>query len=203
MTALMSMFRPLAGVLLIITAAIPASAEYYVTEKNSRDQYRALYISLAQKLAPIADQFGCAFAWADTRDTTSVQLEFVPQGHDVRTWTRMVTVNTLDLPATEVKQLATLKDLQAMMMSRYRKAAHVLNTEEGADKDGLPTLFVEYEIGSGAAKEHNAAAIMKLNADLAGTDLAGIIQVQSRSKTLAQEDIDKMRNLANLKQDQE
>jgi hypothetical protein len=114
----------------------------------------------------------------------------------------MLTINTMSLPPKEADSLAVLKDLHAGMLDRYRKNTNVLATMNGTDITGAPTLYVEYEIGEGAAKEHNAAAIRKLRfgqASLRYGNLAGIVQIQSRGKPLAREDIEKMQTFARIK----
>lgn len=180
-------------------AVLPASAEYYVTEKNAKDPNRAVYWAFALEFEPIAKMFGVEFAWADAQSTSSIQLEFVPRGDDVRSWTRMLTINTLALPPKEAESLEVVKDLQTNILARYREKTNVLDMKEGTDPSGAPTLFVEYEIGDGAAREHNAAAIMKLRAGQASKrdgNLAGIVQIQSRGKPLAREDVEKMKAFA-------
>lgn len=175
-------------------AALPAGAEFYAGEKSPKDPHVGVYLAFALEFKPIAEMFGCKFAWANANDGSSVQLEFVPAGDDVRKWTRLVTITTVALPPKEADRAAIVKRLQSIMTDNYKQHGKILATAEGVDA-GSPTLFVEYEIGQGAAKEHNAAAVMKLRADL-----AGIVQVQSRGKPLAPEDIAKMRSFAKIKQ---
>jgi hypothetical protein len=109
----------------------------------------------------------------------------------VRKWTRLMTITTVALPPKEADRAAIVKRVQAIMLSNYSQKGVVLETKEGVDAKGSPTIFVEYEIGQGAAKEHNAAAILKLRADL-----AGIVQIQSRGKPLAREDAARMQSFA-------
>jgi hypothetical protein len=80
------------------------------------------------------------------------------------------------------------------MLSNYAQHGNVLDTQEGKDAKGVTTIFVEYEIGEGKAKEHNAAAIVKLR-----PDLAGVVQIQSRGKPLTPEDLAKMQSFAQIK----
>ena len=195
----MPTLRNLILMLLVGLAVLPASAEYYLGEKNPKDPNRAVYLAFALEFDRVAKMFGVEFAWADAQGQSSVQLEFVPRGDDVRTWTRMVTINTLGLPPNEEDSHAIVKDLQANMLARYREKGRVLDTKEGTDPSGAPTLFVEYEIGEGATKEHAASAIMKLRAGPAALrdgNLAGIVQIQSRGKPLAREDVEKMKAVA-------
>ena len=178
-------------VLMTGIASLPASAEFYAGDKNSKDPNRAVYLAFVLEFEPIAKMFGCRFAWGNANDRSSVQLEFVPQGDDVRAWTRLLTITTVALPPREAENLTVVKRVQAIMMNNYTQRGRVIETKSGTDAKGVPTLFVEYEIGDGAAKEHNAAAIMKLRADL-----AGIVQIQSRGKPLARVDAAKMKALA-------
>lgn len=189
------------GTLLVLAlavafAGVPANAEYYANEKKPKDRNVPVYLAFAQEFTPLAKKFGCEFAWANATDPSSVQLEFVPPGQDVRAWTRLFTVNTVALPPKESDRLAVVQRLQGIMMDTYRQRARVVNTSKGTDASGAPTLYVEYDIGDGAATEHNAAAVIKLRADL-----AGIVQIQTRGKALAREDANKIKALANIKQD--
>ncbi len=182
-------------VLLAGLAALPASAEFYVGDKTSSDPNRPYIEGLAKEFASIAASFGCALAWGQMNNESSATMEFVPAGHDVRKWARLVTITTLALPAKEPERPAVLKRLQAIMLSTYSQNGTIVETKEGTDAKGSKTLFVEYDLGAGAATEHNAAAIIKLR-----SDLAGIVQIQSRGKPLAREDAAKIMSLANIKQ---
>jgi hypothetical protein len=181
----------LAAALMASLAAAPAHAEYYASDKNSKDPNRELYLSLAAELKAIPDMFGCEFAWGNMNDPSSVQLEFAPRGHDVRKWTRLVTITTVLMSKESAQQHDLVQRLQSIMMDNFKQHGRVIETKSGTDAKGLPTLYVEYETGTGAAKEHNAAAIMRLR-----DEFAGIVQIQSRGKPLAREDATKMQSLA-------
>jgi hypothetical protein len=182
--------------LVLFTAAFPARAEFYAKDKDATDPNRPAIEKLAKEFTPTAASFGCGeFAWGQMNDINTTSMEFVPPGDDVRTWTRLVTVTTLALPPKEADRAAIVKRLQGIMLSNYSQQGTVRDTREGTDPKGSPTLFVEYEIGHGMAKEHNASAVMKLRADL-----AGIVQIQSRGKPLAREDVAKMQTFARIKQ---
>lgn len=189
--ALLTVFLALAASLMTGIAALPAHAEYYANEKSPKDPNRPLYLSLAAELKSIPDQFGCEFAWADMLDPSTLQLEFAPRGHDVRKWTRLVTITTVLMSKEPAQQRDLVKRLQSIMMDNFKQHGRIIETKSGTDAKGLPTLYVEYETGTGAAKEHNAAAIMRLR-----DDFAGIVQIQSRGKPLAREDATKMQSLA-------
>ena len=181
----------LAAAALLGIASMPASAEFYADDKNATDPARPQIEALAKEFAAYPAAFDCELAWGQMTDPGSVSMEFVPKGHDVRKWTRLVTIQTLGLPAKDADRKAMVKRLQGLMLASYSQQGNVIDTKEGIDANGAPTLFIEYEVGKGAAKEHNAAAIMKLRADL-----AGIVQIQSRGKPLAREDAAKMKALA-------
>ena len=169
----------------------PASADFYANDTKSKDPNRATIEALAKDLAPIAASFGCEFAWGDMHDPTNGTLEFVPAGDDVRKWTRLVTITVVGMPPRQAAQSALIKDLHNMMEGRIVQRGRLLDKALGSDGKGLPSSFMEYEIGQGADKEHAAVAVMKVRADL-----AGILQIQARGKPLAREDADKMRTLA-------
>lgn len=180
--------------LTMLFAAIvaPASAEFYAADKNSKDPNRPAIEALAKEFAAIPNSFGCTqFAWGH-KDPASTSMEFVPPGHDVRTWTRLVTITALDLPADEAGRAQTLNRLQTIMLNTFAQRGIIMDKKTGADRNGQPTLFVEYETGQGPAREHNAAAVLKLR-----PDLAAVVQIQSRgNKPLPREDAAKMQALA-------
>jgi hypothetical protein len=179
-------------VMLLAALAAPASAEFYAKDKTSKDPNRPAIEALAKEFASIPNSFGCTeFAWGH-KDPTSTSMEFVPPGHDVRTWTRLVTITALDLPADEKGRADTLNRLQTIMLNMFTQRGIVMDKKTGTDKNGQPTLFVEYETGQGPAREHNAAAVLKLR-----PDLAAIVQIQSRgNKSLPREDAAKILALA-------
>jgi hypothetical protein len=182
-------------VLMIAAAALPARADFYAKDKTSTDPDRPAIEALAKELAATPASFGCPeFGWGQKNDASTTTMEFVPAGDDVKKWTRLMTITTLALPPKETDRAAIVKRLQAIMLSNYSQRGNVLDTQEGKDAKGVTTIFVEYEIGEGKAKEHNAAAILKLRGDL-----AGIVQIQSRGKPLAREDVAKMQSLAQIK----
>jgi hypothetical protein len=189
-------FRTIAlFVLMIVAAALPAHAEFYAKDKTSTDPDRPTIEALAKEFAATPASFGCPeFAWGQKNDESTTTMEFVPAGADVKTWTRMMTITTLALPPKEADRTAIVKRLQGIMLANYSQRGNVLDTHEGKDAKGVTTIFVEYEIGEGKAKEHNAAAILKLRGDL-----AGIVQIQSRGKRLTPEDVAKMQTFAQIK----
>ena len=174
-----------------IFASAPAWAGFYANDKNPTDPNRAQILALAAEIAGIPKSFGCEFAWGQMNDPSSASMEFVPHGDDVRAWTRLVTITTVALPPKQAEQIELLKKLQAIMTNSFTQRGHVLEIKSGANAKGVQTLFVEYETGQGAAKEHNAAGIVRLRADM-----AAIVQIQSRGKPLARADADKMKVLA-------
>lgn len=178
--------------MLFAAVVAPASAEFYAADKNSKDPNRPAIEALAKEFAAIPNSFGCTeFAWGH-KDPASTSMEFVPPGHDVRTWTRLVTITALDLPADEAGRAQTLNRLQTIMLNTFAQRGIIMDKKTGADRNGQPTLFVEYETGQGPAREHNAAAVLKLR-----PDLAAVVQIQSRgNKPLPREDAAKMQALA-------
>lgn len=179
-------------VMLLAAFAAPASAEFYAKDKSSNDPNRPAIEALAKEFAAIPNSFGCnEFAWGH-KDPASTTMEFVPPGHEVRTWTRLVTITALELPADERGRVEMLNRLQTIMLNSFAKSGIIMDKKSGADSNGAPTLFVEYETGQGPAREHNAAVVMKLR-----PDLAAIVQIQSRgNKPLPREDAVKMQALA-------
>lgn len=174
----------------LVLFAAPVHAEFYANDKAARDPNRAFIETLAKDLQSIPASFGCELAWGHM-DENSVQIEFVPKGDDVRKWTRLVTMTLVSLPPQPAGKVETTKRLQAIMTDNFNQRGRVIESKSGADKNGTPTLYVEYKIGTGAAEEHNAAIVMMLR-----PDWAGVVQIQAREKPLAREDAARMKALA-------
>jgi hypothetical protein len=168
-----------------------ATAEVYADDPNSQDPNRALILALAKDLAPIADAFGCKFAWGQISDASSATLEFVPKGDDVRKWTRLVTITTLGMPPQEPAQAQLMARLQNITLANFTQRGRVLQSKTGDNPKGMPALYFEYELGDGAAKEHGAVGVYKTR-----PKMGAIVQIQSRGKPLARDDAAKMRALA-------
>jgi hypothetical protein len=175
---------------LLIASATAAWPEVYVNDPNSRDPNRAAIVATGNDLAPIAKEFGCEFAWGQLNDASSASLEYVPKGDDVRTWTRLVTITTVNLPADVQAQAQLMKRLHTIALSGFSGRGSVRAQKTGENPKGLPALYFEYEIGEGAQKEFGAVGVYKVR-----PDIAAIVQIQSH-KALAREDATKMSALA-------
>ncbi len=175
-------------------AATAARAEVYADDPNSQDPNKPLILAVAADLDPIAKSFGCAFAWGQAANGT-VTLEFVPKGDDVRKWTRLVTVTVVGLSPDTKAQAQLLARLQSITLENFSSRGHISQQKTGENPRGMPALYFEYDLGSGAAKEFGAVGVFRGRSEGTKHDLAMIVQIQSH-KPLAREDADKMRALA-------
>jgi hypothetical protein len=173
-------------------SSLPAQADFYANDPNAKDPNRPAVEAMAKEFAPVSTAFGVPeFAWGKMDDPASAVLEFVPTGDDVRKWTRLMTITTIGLPDKPAAQLVEMKKLQGVARSHFGGRSKVLNSAEGADPNGAATLFLEYEVGKGAALEHNALGVVRLR-----PNLAGIVQIQARGKRLSGDDVAQMKAYA-------
>ncbi len=177
---------------LVGPALTPVSADVYAKDKNSTDPNRATIEAFAKEVASIPALFGCnEFAWGKMTDPTSLTLEFVPPGADVNKWTRLVTITTIGLSKNPAEQITDMMRVDNIVRDHFgTNARAIIDSTGGTAKDGTATRLIEYEIGDGAATEHNAAGLMRVR-----PDLAAIVQIQSRGAPLPREDVAKLKNL--------
>lgn len=169
--------------------AVPAAA--FETPIAS-EKGKAILQKMGTDLQPIAARFGCTdFAWANFVDGGKVAaLEFVPQGHKVEKWTRMVSMAVYALPGKPDEDKKALTALSQTLLAGYAKNGKIIRKQAVANAKGEPGLFLEYTIGDGAEKEHNAGVFFRLT-----KSTASFIQIQSRGKALAAEDAEKIKSL--------
>lgn len=167
-----------------------ALAEVYADETTSTDPNKPQIMAMAKDLVLIPRIFGCAFAWGQVIGPHSMTLEFVPKSHDVRKWSKLFTITTFELPPKEDAQRALIARLQTLTVANFSERGTVTKKQLGEDRAKMPTVYFEYELGQGAAKEYGVAGIYK-----ARPNLALIVQFQMRTP-LAKTDTAKMSDLA-------
>jgi hypothetical protein len=162
------------------TAFPPESPEYRTLQKIG-SQYQAVAASL-----------GCAqFAAGGFISSGKVaDLEYLPEGEVTReNWTRLTSVTVYALSGSPATDARLMNSIMQRLLESYEKAgAKIRRTEYFMAESDEPGMFVEYEIGEGAAREHNAG-VFKRSAGKA----AVFIQLQSRGKPLDPEDSSRVR----------
>ncbi len=68
-------------------------------------------------------------------------------------------------------------------METSSKGGKILSEVTYTEQNGDPRLFIEYEIGDGLQKEHNAGAFLR-----SGRNSAAFVQIQSRGKEFEAKD---------------
>jgi hypothetical protein len=143
-----------------------------------------------------ATTFRCRnFAWGSfLRGHMTIQLEFVPDGDNVESWTRLMTINLYPLPKETPAQIEAMAGLRTHLLDNYQAHGKILKQELYETSQGYPRLFIEYEIGEGIQKEHGAGAFL-----MSAPNVASFIQIQARGKPFDANDADNMRLLAQSK----
>jgi hypothetical protein len=118
-----------------------------------------------------------------------LQLEYVPEGDDVNSWTRMMTVSIYVIPKDHTQHSDAISDLAGQMTKAYGKGK-IVKQNLYHDPEN-PRLFIEYEVGEGLQKEHAAGVLMST-----GDTAASFIQIQSRGVDFDESDSTKMQALA-------
>lgn len=157
---------------------------------------KAILAKMGKDLTPVATGLGCnEFAWANFVGNGNVAaLEYVPAGDNVKKWTRLVSMAIYALSGKPAEDKAMMEGLVKNLVSGYKKNGKVIKAESFTNKKGEPGLFIEYTIGEGTAKEHNAGVFLRIS-----DRTAAFIQTQSRGKALSAEQSAKVRKLIGSK----
>lgn len=142
---------------------------------------------------PLATKFGCPdLAWADISNAAALSLQYLPEGETLETWTRMMTVTIYPLKGKQQKLQEVLTSLQNNLEAMFKANTKVLATNYYKNASGEPALYIEYEVGTGAQKEHGAGVFLH-----SAKITAAFIQVQERNgKAPGAGDIQKLKDLA-------
>jgi len=189
------MFKLLTFCFLFVCLAILQPALAHAVEipaSQNNEQQTAIVLKFGTGDLPIAKIFGCDdFAWGSFTHNNVMMLEYVPNGDNVNSWTKMVTITLHSLPADKASQISAMQSMEGTLLQGYSGKGRILDQQMYTDSKGYPRMFVEYEIGEGLMKEHNAGTYM-----LSGPTLAAFIQTQARNTELDPTNISNMKLIA-------
>ncbi len=164
-------------------AAVPAQA--FETPASSPELVDKLK-EMGDVFALVAGDFGCKqFTWANFTDPQyrTAQLEYVPEGHDVKNWTRLQTTTVYAMSGRADLDTDLMNGLAKVLIDNYKKNGTVIDLQYFENGNGEPAFYIEYKIGEGAAQEHNAGVFMRTS-DIS----AAFIQIQARKSELKTDD---------------
>jgi hypothetical protein len=161
------------------------------SKQNSAAEKQAVE-RMAKYYEPIAVSFKCPqFAWGSfLKDQVNMQIEYVPQGDKVASWTRLMTMTLFPLPKDTPGQIDAMRKIEGALLNNFKGSAKILDQQVYQTDQGLPRLYVEYEIGEGPQKEHAASAFLML-----APGIASFIQIQGRGKPFNPDDAANMKLL--------
>jgi len=168
----------------LLLAAKPAPA--FETKAEDPAQ-RTLLQVMGQAFQPAAARLGApVFAAADYSDPEhrSALLEYLPEGQPLNGWTRMVSIAVYNLEETPEQQQMTMVAVAGGLFKAFVTHGKVLQVQHYMNDKSEPGMFIEFEIGDGAAKEHNAGVFMRTS-----KRAAAFVQLQSRGKRLTADEV--------------
>lgn len=169
---------------ILLLSAIPAQAFQTRAEDPA---LRTLLQVMGQAFAPAAAKLGCTtLVSANYTDpeNRSALLEYLPQAQSPESWSRMFSVAVYTLEGDPARQRMTMMTLSGALLKAFEQHGKVLQKLHYANASGEPGMFIEFEMGQGAQKEHNAGIFMRTS-----KQAAAFIQVQSRGKPLSKDDV--------------
>jgi hypothetical protein len=119
-----------------------------------------------------------------------MSFEYVPDGTDVHNWTRLMTVTIYPLPQGNDAQRDAMRKIGVSLLASFA-GGRILDQVIYTDSKGDPRIFLEYEVGEGLQKEHNAGTFLR-----SGVSSAAFVQIQSRGKPFDEKDAADMKLLA-------
>jgi hypothetical protein len=163
-----------------------------IPASQNNDKERATVEKMAKFYGPAAVTFKCPqFVWGSfLKDHVDMQMEYVPDGDNVASWTRLMTINLYPLPKDEAGEIDSAKKIEGTLLDNFKNGGKILDQRLYENSQGLPRLYVEYEVGEGMQKEHAAGAFLIL-----APNIASFIQVQTRGKPFDPDDATNMRLL--------
>lgn len=167
---------------LALSALAAAAPEIPQGQDGGAD--RPMLIQFGNFFLPVSTTFGCndfrsAFFGPDKK---FMAFEYIPDGTDIRSWTRLMTITVYPLPRDSAAQQNAMKKLQGALLASYTNG-RILNQVGYTNSNGEPSLFLEYEIGEGLQKEHNVGTFLR-----SGVSTAAFIQIQSRGMPFDEKD---------------
>lgn len=179
----MAFIRLWLALFLLLPFSSPAQA--FETGAEGAEE-RAMLRRTGEAFLPIAKDFGCpVLTWADFTDPQfrTAQMEYVPEGHDVQNWTRLQTTTVYALTGRADADTTIMNGLAQVLVGNYQKTAEVIDLQYFENGIGEPAFFIEYKIGEGDAREHNAGVFMRTS-----DKAAAFMQIQARKGELPRRD---------------
>jgi len=174
--------------ILLVAALIFVAKSAFAFETKTEDPaQRTLLQVMGQAFLPAATRLGApVFVAADYSDPQhrSALLEYVPEGQQRKGWTRMVSVAVYNLEEGPEQQKMTMMAVAGGLYKAFVTHGKVLQVQHYTNDKSEPGMFIEFEIGEGAAREHNAAVFMRTS-----KQAAAFVQLQSRGNRLTAEDV--------------
>lgn len=174
--------------ILLVTALVVAAKPVLAFETTTEDPaQRTLLQVMGQAFLPAATRLGApVFVAANYSDPQhrSALLEYVPEGQQRKGWTRMVSVAVYNLEEDPEQQKMTMMAVAGGLYKAFVTHGKVLQVQHYMNDKSEPGMFIEFEIGEGAAKEHNAAVFMRTS-----KRAAAFVQLQSRVNRLTADDV--------------
>ncbi|MDP2207122.1 MAG: hypothetical protein Q8K65_12545 [Alphaproteobacteria bacterium] len=164
-----------------------AAAPAFAFESDTTDESQIARLkATGEAFMPIAKDFNCTkLTWAHFADPQfrAAQLEYAPAGHDVKKWTRLQTTTVYALTGRADADTTIMNDLAQLLVSNYKRSAEVIDLQYFENGIGEPAFFIEYKIGVGDAREHNAGVFMRTS-----DKAAAFMQIQARKADLPRKD---------------
>lgn len=166
-----------------------------LTDAQKEEARKSLEM-IANAFHPIATGFDCSkfitAAFVD-KEMRIAQVAYMPQSTEKpEEWERMVTTTVYALPGEKDADLQLMRHMANTLLEQYKKSGKVLDTKtySNANSNNEPGFYIEYEIGEGKAKEHNAGVFLRI-----GDKAAGFVQLQTRGKKLSKNDAQRVHDL--------
>jgi hypothetical protein len=177
-------------ILALLTSSALADPE--IPQEQDGGSNKPQLIQYGNYFLPIAKTFGCNdFHWAAFGiGNRSMTLEYLPTGDDINKWTRLMTVTVYALPQPGEAQHEAMTKFEGALLKNF-SSGKIINEVTYTEQNGDPRLFIEYEIGEGLQKEHNAGTFLR-----SGRSSAAFVQIQSRGKEFDGKDAANMKLLA-------
>jgi hypothetical protein len=159
---------------------------------QNNDTEKATVQRMAKFYGPAAVTFKCPqFVWGSfLKDHVDIQIEYVPDGDNVASWTRLMTINLYPLPKDEAGEIDAAKKIEGTLLDNLKSGGKILDQRLYENSHGLPRLYVEYEVGEGVQQEHAAGAYLIL-----APNIASFVQIQTRGKPFDPNDAANMKLL--------
>lgn len=153
---------------------------------------RPILIGFGNYFLLVAKTFGCTdFQWAAFGSGKRfMSFEYVPDGANIHSWTRLMTVTVYPLPQENNAQREAMTKIGGALLASFAKGK-IIDQVNYAESNGDPSLLLEYEVGEGLQKEHNVGTFLR-----SGVSSAAFLQIQSRGKPLDENDAAHMKQFA-------